>query len=211
MENEAQVDDYLAEHYWAEDELQRSIRADTAARGPSIEVSAESGRFLSVMAQAIGAKRILEVGTLFGYSGVWMARQLPEDGHLDTVEFSELHADAATHWFAEAGLADKVTVHRGRGVDVIATLSGPYDMAFIDADKPSYPDYATMVLERLRPGGVMVFDNTIWSGRIVDPDGDANVQAIRAVHDFIAASDELVSTTLTIGDGMTVAVKAEAR
>lgn len=207
MSRSPEVEAYLAERYWTEDDLQRAIRADTAARGPSIEVSAESGRFLSVVVAMTGARRVLEVGSLFGYSGVWLARALPDDGHLDTVEFAEFHAGAAEHWFAEAGVADRVTVHRGAGVDVLPTLPGPYDLAFIDADKTSYPDYLTLVLERLRPGGVIVFDNMEWGGRIAAPGAGADTEAIRAVHDRLAASDEVVATTLGIGDGMTVVVK----
>lgn len=207
MTTPSELDTYLAERYWTEDDLQRAIRADTAARGPSIEVSAESGKFLATVVAMTGAQRVLEVGALFGYSGVWLARALPAGGHLDTVEFADLHADAAEHWFAEAGLADRVTVHRGAGVDVIPTLSGPYDLAFVDADKAGYPAYLHLVLERLRPGGVIVFDNMHWGGRIATPGGGDGADAIREVHDWLAASDDVVATTLGIGDGMTVVVK----
>src|SRR4051794_5613474 len=158
------LEQYLSERYWAEDDLQREVRADTAKRGPSIEVSAEAGRLLALLVRATDARRVLEVGTLFGYSGIWMARELPPDGRLDTIEVEALHADAAEHWFERAGVSDRVTVHRGRGVDILPTLQGPYDLAFIDADKESYPDYTRMALERLRPGGLMVADNAIAAG-----------------------------------------------
>src|ERR1700709_815092 len=162
-----ELEHYLSERYWAEDDLLREVRADIAARGPQIQVSAEAGRLLALLVRAAGAKRVLEVGTLFGYSGIWMARELPEGGHLDTIEIVKLHADAAEHWFERAGLADKVTVHRGAGADVLATLEGPYDVAFIDADKTGYPAYARMAFERLRPGGIVIADNMIRRGRIV--------------------------------------------
>ena len=108
-----ELERYLSEHYWSEDDVLREVRADIAERGPQIQVSAEAGRLLALLVRLAGATRVLELGTLFGYSGIWMARELPPDGHLDTVERETLHADAAEHWFERAGLADRVTVHRG--------------------------------------------------------------------------------------------------
>ena len=134
------LEQYLSERYWSEDDLLREVRADIEQRGPTIQVSAEAGRLLALLVRAAGAKRVLEIGTLFGYSGIWMARELPPGGHMDTIEIEEMHAEAAEHWFERAGLADRVTVHRGAGLDVLATLPGPYDVAFIDADKRTYPD-----------------------------------------------------------------------
>ena len=202
------VERYLSEHYWTEDDLHREVRADTAKRGPSIEVSAEAGRLLALLVRLTGATRILEIGTLFGYSGIWMARELPPGGRLDTIEIEPLHADAAEHWFERAGVSDRVTVHRGAGVDVLATLPGPYDLAFIDADKESYPDYARLALERLRPGGLMVADNAIRGGRIVETDGGPDIDGIRTMHDMLADNPQVLATTLPVGDGMAIAVKA---
>ena len=102
----------------------RCARTSPSA-GPQIQVSAEAGRLLALLVRLAGATRVLELGTLFGYSGIWMARELPPGGRLDTVERETLHADAAEHWFERAGLADRVTVHRGAALDVIATLAGP--------------------------------------------------------------------------------------
>jgi predicted O-methyltransferase YrrM len=201
------LEQYLAEHYWAEDDLLRELRADIAARGPQIQVSAEAGRLLALLVRAAGAKRVLEVGTLFGYSGIWMARELPEGGHLDTIEIVKLHADAAEHWFERAGLADKVTVHRGSGAEVVATLAGPYDVAFIDADKAGYPAYARMALERLRPGGIVIADNAIRGGRIVEAGVSADNDGIRELHDLLAGDSNLVATTVAVGDGLAIAVK----
>src|ERR1700709_1810070 len=154
-----ELEHYLSERYWTEDDLLREVRADIEQRGPAIQVSAEAGRLLALLVRAAGATRVLEIGTLFGYSGIWMARELPADGHLDTIEIEKLHADAAEHWFERAGLGERVTVHRGAGAEVLATLSGPYDVAFIDADKAGYPAYARMALERMRPGGIVIADN----------------------------------------------------
>jgi predicted O-methyltransferase YrrM len=198
---------YLSERYWSEDDVLRGVRADTAQRGPSIQVSPEAGRLLALFVRLTGATRVLEVGTLFGYSGIWMARELPPEGRLDTIEISPLHADAAEHWFERAGLSDRVVVHRGAGVDVLATLPGPYDIAFIDADKEPYPQYARLALERLRPGGLLIADNAIRGGRIVEPGVSPDIDGIRALHDLLAGDTSLVATTLPVGDGMAIAVK----
>lgn len=202
-----QLEQYLSEHYWNEDDVLREVRADIEQRGPQIQVSAEAGRLLALLVRLAGATRILELGTLFGYSGIWMARELPPGGHLDTVEIDPLHAAAAEHWFERAGLAERVTVHRGGGLDVLATLPGPYDVAFIDADKDAYPEYARMSLERLRPGGIVIADNAIRRGRIVQGGLDAGMDAVRAMHDLLGGDPSLVSTTVPVGDGMALAVK----
>jgi predicted O-methyltransferase YrrM len=150
---------------------------------------------------------VLEVGTLFGYSGVWIARELPPTGRLDTIEIEAMHADAAEGWFARAGLADRVTVHRGAGVDVLATLPGPYDVAFIDADKAGYPEYARLSLERLRPGGLVIADNAIRRGRITQAGIDADMDGVREMHDLLGGDNSLVATTVPVGDGLALAVK----
>ncbi|MDX6541753.1 MAG: hypothetical protein QOI71_3363 [Gaiellales bacterium] len=204
----SELEHYLAERYWQEDDLLREVRADIAARGPQIQVSAEAGRLLALLVRAAGAMRVLEVGTLFGYSGIWIARELPEGGQLDTIEIEQLHADAAEHWFERAGLAGRVTVHRGAGIDVLATLPGPYDVAFIDADKAGYPAYARMALERLRPGGIIIADNAIRRGRIVEAGRSADDDGIRELHDLLAGDSSLVATTVPVGDGLAIAVKS---
>ena len=116
-------------------------------------------------------------------------------------------ADDPEHWFERAGLADRVTVHRGAGLDVLATLPGPYDVAFIDADKSTYPEYVRLSLERLRPGGMVIADNAIRLGRIVEAGVSEDMDGIRAMHDLLASNSDLVSTALPVGDGLAVAVK----
>src|SRR5215472_9325927 len=129
----SRLDAYLGERFWAEDDVLRRLVEDLRARGPQIHVGPEQGRALSVLLAVNGARRVLELGTLFGYSAIWIARALPADGHLDTVEIDPMHADAAEHWVREAGLADRVTVHRGAALDVARSLPGPYDAVFMDA------------------------------------------------------------------------------
>jgi predicted O-methyltransferase YrrM len=199
---------YLRTRYWEEDELLRELREDLERRGPTIQVSAETGRLLAVLIAATGAARVLEVGTLFGYSGVWLARALPASGHLDTLELSDVHADAAEEWFSRAGLAERVTVHRGAALDTLVGLEGPYDAVFIDAAKTEYVGYADHAARLLRPGGMLLADNAIWSARVADPAvTDADTEGIRRFHDRIASGSAWASTVLPVGDGVSVSVK----
>ncbi len=205
---DTQVKDFLASRYWQEDDLLRSLCEDLERRGPAIQVAPEAGAMMAVLVRAARARRVLEVGTLFGYSGVWIARALPPDGHLDTLELSDFHADAAEEWFERAGLADRITVHRGPAIEILPRLEGPYDLAFVDADKGGYPAYAELALERLRPGGILLADNMLWGGRVADPAerGDG-IEGIRALHERIAHDPALRSTVLPLGDGLSVTVK----
>jgi caffeoyl-CoA O-methyltransferase len=199
--------DYLRARYWEEDDLLRELREDLERRGPTIQVSAATGRLLATLVATAGARRVLEVGTLFGYSGVWMARALPADGRLDTLELSDLHADAAEAWFARAGLGERVRVHRGPALETLATLEGPYDAVFLDAAKAEYVAYADHAVRLLRRGGVLLADNVIWSDRVADPtQTDADTEGIRRFHDRITGDPELSSTVLPVGDGVSVSV-----
>jgi caffeoyl-CoA O-methyltransferase len=202
------TDGYLRERYWQEDDLLRALREDLEQRGPAIQVSPETGRLLALTVRVAGAARVLEVGTLFGYSGVWMARELPDEGHLDTLELSEVHADAAEAWFARAGLADRVTVHRGAALDTLASLEGPYDVVFLDAAKAEYVAYAEHAARLLRMGGTMLADNVIWSGRVGDPAvTDDDTEGIRRFHELIAGDPRWESTVVPVGDGVSVSVR----
>jgi predicted O-methyltransferase YrrM len=199
---------YLRARHWHEDDLLRELREDLERRGPTIQVSVETGRLLAVWTAAIRARRVLEVGTLFGYSGVWIARALPSDGSLDTLELSDVHADAAEEWFARAGLADRVTVRRGAALSTLPHLEGPYDLVFLDAAKTEYVDYATHAARLLRAGGSLLADNAIWSGRISDPAvTDDDTEGIRRFHEHIAEDPAWDATVLPVGDGVAVAVR----
>ena len=199
---------YLRARHWQEDDLLRELREDLERRGPTIQVSVETGRLLAVWTAAIGARRVLEVGTLFGYSGVWIARALPSDGVLDTLELSDVHADAAEAWFARAGLDDRVTVRRGAALSTLSELDGPYDMVFLDAVKAEYVEYAGHAARLLRSGGSLLADNAIWSGRIADPAvTDDDTEGIRRFHEHIAEDRAWDATVLPVGDGVAVAVR----
>jgi predicted O-methyltransferase YrrM len=199
---------YLGHRYWEEDDLLRDLREDLQRRGPTIQVSAETGRLLAVLVAAVDAHRVLEVGTLFGYSGVWIARALPPDGRLDTLELSDVHADAAEGWFVRAGLDDRVTVRRGPALETLAALDGPFDAMFLDAAKAEYVQYTEHAARLLRPGGLLLADNAIWSGRIADPDvSDDDTEGIRSFLDLIAGDPTWDASVLPVGDGVAVAVR----
>ena len=199
---------WLAERCWRDDELLADARERFRAIGPSIEVAPETGALLATLVRATGARRILEVGTLFGYSAVWMARALPDDGHIDTLELVEEHADFARDLLRRTGVAERVVVHRAPAIETLATLDGPYDLAFIDADKEGYVDYLERAIELVRPGGTIVADNVVWSGRVADPDNDEpGTVALRAYLDRALSHPLLDTNVLGIGDGVAISVR----
>lgn len=201
-----ELEAYLRPLFWAEDALLQDLARDIAARGPQIQVSSEEGRLLALLVTAVGAQRVLEVGTLFGYSGVWMARALPPDGHLDTIEYTPLHAGAAREWFERAGLGARVTVHEGAALEVLPRLDGPYDLAFFDAAKAEYCDYLDHALRTVRPGGLILADNVFWNGRVAADSDDADVRGIRDYNARIASDPRLSSSVIPVGDGLSVSV-----
>lgn len=178
----AEVDAYLEGVFGGiDDALDAALsRAEDAAL-PAINVSAPLGRLLQVLALVTGARRVLELGTLGGYSTIWLARALPADGRLVTVEAEPTHAEVAQRNVVEAGVADRVELRVGRGLDVIAEMTAagtePFDFVFIDADKPAYADYLDAVLPLSRPGTLIFTDNVVREGAIADGPADDPVVA----------------------------------
>jgi predicted O-methyltransferase YrrM len=195
------VDAYMTGALLAPDPALDAALADSAAAGlPAINVAPNQGKLLQMLAEMVGARRILEIGTLGGYSTIWLARALPSDGELVTLEYEAKHAEVARRNIARAGLAARVEVKVGAGVDLLPTLAGPFDFAFIDADKASNPDYFAGALKLSRPGGVIVVDNVVRGGSVVDPGGDANIQGIRRMNEMIAAEPRVSATAVqTVG------------
>ncbi|HWA92873.1 MAG TPA: O-methyltransferase [Rhizomicrobium sp.] len=206
------VDRYLEGALIGDDPALAAARAVSKAAGlPDIAVAPNQGKLLHLMARMIGARRILEVGTLGGYSAIWLARALPADGELVTLEYDPHHAEVARKNIAAAGLADRVKVLPGAASDTLPTLSGPFDFAFIDADKKSNPDYFRMALKLARKGSVIVVDNVIRAGKVLDANGDENVQGIRRLNEIMAAEPRVSATAIqTVGvkgyDGLAVAL-----
>ena len=206
------VDRYIEDRLVGEDEaLSAAIRDSAAAGLPAISVSAAHGKLLHLIAMSIGAKRVLEVGTLGGYSAIWMARALPEGGELVSLEIDPRNADVARANIARAGLAERVTVRVGPAIETLPTLSGPFDLAFIDADKESNADYFDHAVRLSRPGGVIIVDNVVREGRVTDPAGNAQVKGVRRMMDALSRDTRVSATAVqTVGvkghDGFLMAV-----
>ncbi|MEP7219197.1 MAG: O-methyltransferase [Bacteroidota bacterium] len=168
--------DYMVELFPVEDPLLRELRDDAiAAEIPEIQISPEQGAFMQVFLRATGARKVVEVGTLGGYSAIIMGRAMPEDGHVVTIERDPLRAEFARDQIRKAGLEKKITVMTGSGIDVLERElagTGPYDFAFLDADKPGYVRYLELVYPLMRKGGVIAGDNALAWGNIADATTD---------------------------------------
>jgi len=208
------VDEYLAGMFVGADApLDEALRASDAANLPAIAVSAAQGKFLHLIARLRGAKRILEIGTLGGYSTIWLARALPADGRLISLEFDSRHADVARANIARAGFADRVEIRVGRAIDALPALPAgePFDLVFIDADKPSTPDYVRWALKLTRSGSVIVVDNVVRKGDVIAERPDENATGMRDALAILAAEPRLTATVIqTVGskgyDGFALAL-----
>lgn len=208
------VDTYVTgELLPADPALDGAQDASRAAGLPAISVSAAQGKFLHLLARIQGARKVLEIGTLGGYSTIWLARALPPDGRVITLEYDPRHADVARASIARAGFADRVDIRVGRAIETLPALTpeAPFDLVFIDADKPSTAEYFNWALKLSRKGTVIVVDNVVRNGGIVDASPDADAQAMR---DFLAVlgADRRVDATAiqTVGskgyDGFAIAI-----
>jgi predicted O-methyltransferase YrrM len=207
------VDDVIAGYLLPEDPALDAAQAATEEAGmPAISVTAQQGKLLQLLVRAIGARQVLEVGTLGGYSTIWMARALPDDGRLVTLEAAPRHAEVARRNIAAASLDDRVEVLEGAALDTLPTLDGPFDVAFIDADKEHNADYFEWALRLVRPGGLVIVDNVVRQGQIADASGgDARVEGVRRLFAAMQARPEAASTAIqTVGakgyDGFTLTV-----
>lgn len=199
---------YINDLFAAEDEALRFAREETARQGmPQIQIQPADGRLLHLLARACGAQRIVEIGTLGGYSGIWLARALPPQGRLYTLELEAKHAEVARRSFARAGVADRVDVIVGPALDNLASLSqdAPYDMVFIDADKGTYPAYLDWAMAHVRPGGIITAHNALRDGKVAAPQSDAD-RVVDGFNRTAAQDPRLEATIVAIGDGMLFAV-----
>jgi len=193
------VDRYLTDTLVAEDEALRASVASLAEEGlPEIEVAPLNGKLLHLLARLAGARRVLEIGTLGAYSTIWLARALPEGGRVVTIEAEPHNADVARRNLARAEVADRVDVRVGRGEDVLPTLAGeePFDLVFIDADKESNVLYLDWAARLGRTGTVVVVDNVVRSGRVVETDAGAQVDGVRAGLRMLADDPRFDATAL---------------
>jgi len=189
----------------ADPELEAAQAASDAAGLPPIQVSAAQGKFLEILARMQSARRILEVGTLGGYSTIWMARTLPDDGVVVTLEVDPKHAEVASSNFRNAGVASRIDLRIGNAVETLPLLAAekpePFDLIFIDADKPSNPIYFDWGLKMSRAGTLIIVDNVVRDGAVIDAESeDASVIGVRRLNDMMAANSDIVSTVLqTVG------------
>jgi predicted O-methyltransferase YrrM len=220
------VDEYITGALVEPDEaLDAALAASDAAGLPAIAVSPALGKLLNLLAKLANARRILEFGTLGGYSTIWLARALPPDGRLITLEYEQKHAEVARANIARAGLADLVDVRVGAALDTLPLLAkelgdehaDPFDLVFIDADKPNNADYFAWSVSRTRPGGVIIVDNVVRRGAVADAhSADPNVQGARRLNEVMAADPLVSATTIqTVGakgyDGFAIAIVGESK
>jgi caffeoyl-CoA O-methyltransferase len=210
------VEDYAERHttpvppYLAD--LAEETRADFEAHG--MMVGRLEGRFLEMLVYALKPRLVLEIGTFTGYSALSMASALPEGGRIISCDVDERSHKVASRHVAQSPYADLIELRMGPALDTIATLDGPFDFVFIDADKTNYVNYYEAVLPKLSPGGLLAADNTLWSGRVVEPDdavdaGDENTKAIKAFNDHVAGDGRVVCVQLTVRDGVTLIRKRD--
>ena len=195
--------------------LEEALAAAAAAGLPAQDVTPAQGKLLQLLAQLRGARTILELGTLAGYSTIWLARALPEDGRLVTLETDSGHAAVAAANLAAAGLADVVEIRVGPALETLPLLAaegvGPFDLVFLDADKASNPEYFAWALELTRPGSLIVADNVIRGGAVIDGDGDPSARGVRRFFELVASEPRVSATAIqTVGakgyDGFALAL-----
>ena len=202
---EERVERYAEAQSSPNGELFERLAAETRekSQAPQMMVGLLEGQFLGALVRSTGAKRILELGTFTGYSSISMALALPDDGRLITCDVNPETTEIARRYAAEAGVVDRIEYRTGPALDSIAQLDGEFDLVFIDADKPNYLNYYEATVPRLAPRGLMILDNTLWSGRVADPqEDDENTRAIREVNDHILADPRVQNVLLTVRDGM---------
>jgi predicted O-methyltransferase YrrM len=203
-----EIHEYVVAHGARPDAVQQALIEETAHLPMAgMQISPEQGTFMTLVTRLVGARMAVEVGTFTGYSAISIARGLPDDGHLLCCDVSEEWTGIARRAWAEAGVDDKIELRLAPAADTLRSLPDEeyVDLAFIDADKPAYPVYYEELLRRLRPNGLIMVDNTLWGGSIIDDTkDDESTVALRAFNDLVAADDRVDSALLTIGDGLTM-------
>jgi caffeoyl-CoA O-methyltransferase len=208
-----EIDGYIEELFAPQDEaLEAAVRESQRAGLPEIQVSPSEGKLLQLLAEMVGARRILEVGTLGGYSAINLARGMAEDGALISLEIDEHYAEVARQNVERAGLGERIEIRVGDARELLARIAdngeGPFDLVFIDADKQGYPEYLEWAMKLVRPGSLILGDNTIWGGTIINPQDDST----RAIYEFnerLAKDPRLSATVLPLirerVDGLAIA------
>jgi caffeoyl-CoA O-methyltransferase len=200
------IEKAITQQFAAEDEgLRYALQAANQAGLPKIQISPIQGKFLQLLAVACNAQKILEIGSLGGYSGIWLARALPANGHFITLEINPTHADLVRNAFEHASVSDRAEVRVGNALDLLPQLENeaPFDLIFIDADKPPYPQYLDWALRLSRPGSIIVADNCIRSGKAFEEPQDQGMAGIVAYNNRIVSDPRLISLDLAMDDDYT--------
>ena len=208
---EPRVEEYAEAHSTPNGELFERLAAETRQkmRAPQMMVGLLEGQFLATLVRLGRARRILELGTFTGYSSIAMASALPEDGVVITCDVDREATEVARRYMDESGHGHKIDVRLGPALETLRELTGPFDLVFIDADKENYVNYYEATLELLADDGLMVVDNTLWSGRVADPaEDDASTRAIRALNERVRNDPRVTNVLLTVRDGMNLIRKA---
>jgi caffeoyl-CoA O-methyltransferase len=203
---EPHVEEYAEQHTTPDGELFERLAAETREKttAPQMMVGRIEGRFLATLVRLSGARRILELGTFTGYSSISMASALPPDGRVITCDVDPESTAIARRYMDESGHGDKIEIRLGPALETLRELEGPFDLVFIDADKPNYVNYYEAALPLLAADGLLIADNVLWSGRVVDEDGDESTRAIKAFNEHVRADTRVRSVMLTVRDGMTL-------
>ena len=199
------IEQYSEAHTTPPEPLLATLAEETYATmsTPQMLTGPVEGRLLELLVHGLGAKQVLEIGTFTGYAALSMAAALPEGGHVHTCDIEPRHADVAQRYIDQSPYADRITIHLGPALETIAKLDGDFDFVFIDADKANYDNYYEAVLPRLSERGLIAVDNTLWSGKVLDPP-DESTRAIAALNDKLAADERVVVVQLTVRDGVTL-------
>jgi len=205
----AEIHQYIVAHGTPPDAIQHELIEETGRLGgiSLMQIAPEQGAFMTLLARVIGARRVIEVGTFTGYSTLCLARGLPADGRVFAFDVSEDWTRIARRYWEKAGVADKIELRIGPAAETLRTLPEDpvFDLAFIDADKESYPVYYELILARLRTGGLILVDNVLWMGRVVNPKAtDGATLAIRAFNDAVARDPRVDCAMLAVADGLTL-------
>lgn len=206
--------EYLCSVSLREPKLLARLRQETLRdSGATMQISPEQGQFMGLLVELMQARNVLEIGTYTGYSSLCMALALPDDGRLVCCDISAEWTGIARRYWADAGVEDKIRLHLGPALKTLRELldqgaAGSFDLAFIDADKEHYPEYYEACLRLLRPGGLLLADNTLWSGRVIDTaDCNPSTEAIRRFNLMLHDDERISLSMLPIGDGLTLALK----
>jgi caffeoyl-CoA O-methyltransferase len=205
------IEDYAEEHTSPDGELFERLAEETRAKtsAPQMMVGRIEGGFLATLVRLSNARRILELGTFTGYSSISMASALPPDGQIITCDVDPEATSIARRYMDESGYGDRIEIRLGPALETIASLDGPFDLVFIDADKPNYKAYYEAVLPLLAGNGLIIADNVLWSGRVVEDDGDESTLAIKDFNEHVRNDSRVASVMLTVRDGMTLVRKRD--